>query len=50
MRLNVLLRGIFLLVLAGYAREEDETCAVGLETLDIEGEGGGGEVGASVVD
>jgi len=37
-------------VLAGYTREDDETCAVGLEALDVGGEGGGGEVCAAMVD
>ncbi len=50
MCVDVLLRAIFLLVLASYTREEDETCAVGLETLDVGGEGGGGDVCATMVD
>ncbi len=37
-------------MLAGYSWEQDESCAVRLQALDVRGEGFGGEVCAAGVD
>lgn len=50
MSVHLLLGTVRLLVLAGHAGEQDKARAVGLEALNVGGEGGSGEVGAAVVD
>ena len=48
--LEVLLARVQFLMLAALAWEEDESCFVGLEALDVCGEGFGGQVLATRVD
>lgn len=48
--LDVFLAAVTLLVFSGLAWEKDQARAVGLEALDIHGEGFGGEIGAAGVD
>ena len=48
--LDLRLRGVQRLVLARFAREEDQARAIGLQALDVGGQAFGGEVGAARVD
>ncbi len=50
MCVKLFLGAVGFLMLARYAGEQDQKRAVGLEALDVCGEGGGGEVGAAMVD